>query len=163
MEAWVGLVGMVIVAAATIIATQLQARREREERQKDREQAYRRLVYEKELENQLDAYKKVSYYIGRLLFPLYEEAGGYGCPDHQELLAIYDDEKDCYHSNYIFLDPQSRQEMRRAIYKMKFYLEDTDSYSIGEAREQLRKAEEAIHSGLAMIEQPTKGEKCSAS
>jgi len=57
MEAWVGLVGMAIVALATIIATQLQARheakerqRDREERQKDRDEQYRWMLYPKRLE-----------------------------------------------------------------------------------------------------------------
>lgn len=136
-EAIFGLVGVVVGSGLVLLYNYYRDRREREEK-------YRVMLYEKRLE----VHQKAFYYVQKLLDPLNDYLNGYGYPNDEKLAAIYREAKEFHHLNSLYLDEGSRTDMMRAIYSIEFYFEGDEE--IKDAFDQLRKAREAIMSGIGM-------------
>lgn len=163
MEAWgyaiAFVVGGLLTGGATILATELRARREKEERQRDREEAYRRLVSEKLLEKQLWAYQKGFSYCRRLrdMIVTYEGMDTlFPVKDSNEIFGLALEARDWYNSNCLYLDEVSRKEMLSAVNGVQAYI--LQACDVIKAMEKLSTASEAIESGIGMkhIEEPRK-------
>ena len=148
MDAWVGLVGMAIVAAATIIATQLQARAERkekqkdrDERQRDRDEQYRQMLYPKVLE----AYQGTFYHVEQLLNALV-----FGLGSTEKMRPLYQEARGFYDSNCLYLDKRSRHEVIQALLLVIICLNDPNETNIKNASNQLEEAHKAIVNGIEL-------------
>ena len=115
METWVGYViavfiGGLLTGGATILATYLQARREREERQREREEKYRLMLYEKRLE---------AHQRGFFLFEDLKDTLPDSIEGMNEAGVAAVDELECqvdewWVSNRFYLDEESRRKIRVA-------------------------------------------------
>lgn len=144
MDAWVGLVGIVIGIILSEGIHWLRDRRESKEK-------YRAMLYGKCLE----AHQKAFYYIQKL-----NEVLNVAQSD-EDIWKVTREAREWWDSNCLYLDEQSRREMIPAINYAAVYTQsrrNRNGYTLPPVWEQLEKTKKAIVSGIGMkhIEEPKK-------
>jgi len=147
MDAWIGLVGIVI---GIILSEGMRWFRD----WRAGKEKYRVMTYEKRLE----VYQKAFYHVEQLLDEFVPCVSGGGYPNEEALVFIYREAKSFYDSNCLYLDERSRSEMLEGLQETRICLDELDTDLMESTCDQLCKAQEAIEAGIGMkhIEKPKK-------
>jgi len=147
-----GTVGAGIVAAATIIATRLQSRGDREERQKDRDEFYKQILYQERIK----AHQEALYHIQEIIVVLGEFRTGI-----RDLILLEEDIKssvrracDFHDSRCLFLAQYSADKMRLVLAHTLVYLENPDKEYKQRILDELFETREAIIKGIELKHVP---------